>query len=753
MYEPRPKQLEILAYRSGRMGVSAVPGSGKTQTLSYLAAELVASGMLADGQEVLVVTLVNSAVNNFAHRVASFIQSRGLVAGIGYRVRTLHGLAHDIVRERPGLVGLSDGFQIIDERAAEGILQGASDTWLRGHPEALDAVLVPELGERELRRVRDRDWPDLVRSMATSLIRQAKDLRLTPADLRRALEPSPEAFPLMEMGSAIYADYQRALASRGAVDFDDLIALALTALESDPEYLERLRNRWPFILEDEAQDSSRLQEEILRLLEGREGNWVRVGDPNQAIYETFTTANPQFLRDFLDEPDVLRREMPNSGRSTRSILRLANYLIDWTQFEHPTVSLRGALTPPHIEPTPPGDPQPNPEDDPRGVQLVDLAYTPAEELKAVVTSIEGWLPDNLEKTVAVLVPRNQRGFEVVGALKARGIPYVELLQSTRATRETAGALTHLLKHLAEPEASKYLESAFRVWRREDREDEEAWGRVKRGAALLKKVRRAEDFLWPRLDRDWLSEQGLEETDLELHHLLQAFRDITQRWHAASLLPIDQLIMTLAQDLFADPVDLALSQKLASLLGRTSAANPSWRLPEFSRELEVVAKNERRFLGLSDDDTGFDPEAHRGEVVVATVHKAKGLEWDRVYLMSVNNYDFPSDMPHDSYIAERWFVREALNLEAESMAQFEAAVLGRPYVEGYATKRARLDYAAERLRLLYVGITRAKTEMIVTWNTGRNGERQQSVPFIALKVFWEGVLADTSGQDARIAGEG
>ncbi len=101
------------------------------------------------------------------------------------------------------------------------------------------------------------------------------------------------------MGAAIYADYQRALAYRGAVDFDDLIRLALQALESDEALLLRLRQRWPYILEDEAQDSSRLQERILRTLAGPTGNWVRVGDPNQAIFETFTTASPEHLRRFL----------------------------------------------------------------------------------------------------------------------------------------------------------------------------------------------------------------------------------------------------------------------------------------------------------------------------------------------------------------------------------------------------------------------------------------------------------------------
>src|SRR5512136_522817 len=125
MVQLRPAQEEIMRYRSGKMGVSAVPGSGKTWTLSLLAAEIIASGVLADDQEVLIVTLVNSAVDNFYQRVSGFVSSAGLLPNLGYRVRTLHGLAHDIVRERPGLVGLADDFQIIDERLTEQILEDA----------------------------------------------------------------------------------------------------------------------------------------------------------------------------------------------------------------------------------------------------------------------------------------------------------------------------------------------------------------------------------------------------------------------------------------------------------------------------------------------------------------------------------------------------------------------------------------------------------------------------------------------------
>ena len=227
----------------------------------------------------LIVTLVNSAVDNFARRVDELVQERGLLPHVGYRVRTLHGLAHDIVRERPDLVGLANDFSIVDERDATRILQEAAEAWIAAHPDAADQWLNPDLDERKRDWVRRDHWPKLVATLGGNFIRLAKDLELTPALLREridrlsgsspeteSLAPSPQS--LLDMGLAIYTDYQRALSYRGAVDYDDLIRLALEALQLDGEYLKRLQARWPFILEDEAQDSSRLQEKILRLLAG-----------------------------------------------------------------------------------------------------------------------------------------------------------------------------------------------------------------------------------------------------------------------------------------------------------------------------------------------------------------------------------------------------------------------------------------------------------------------------------------------------
>ena len=134
-FRPRPMQQPVIDYTGGKMGVAAVPGSGKTHTLSYLAARLIVDGHVEDDQEILIVTLVNSSVDNFSARVAGFVQEYGLLPDFGYRVRTLHGLAHDIVRERPDLVGLSNRFSIVDENEASDILRSTVTTWLRSHPE------------------------------------------------------------------------------------------------------------------------------------------------------------------------------------------------------------------------------------------------------------------------------------------------------------------------------------------------------------------------------------------------------------------------------------------------------------------------------------------------------------------------------------------------------------------------------------------------------------------------------------------
>jgi DNA helicase-2/ATP-dependent DNA helicase PcrA len=772
--DPRPAQLSILEYSQGWMGISAVPGSGKTHTLSALAAQLLVDERLAPEQEVLVVTLVNSAVRNFSQRIAWFIEGEGLLPDLGYRVRTLHGLANDILRERPDLAGLSDRFQILDEREGEQIMKDVSLNWLKAHPQFIDAYLNPEIDDSKVNSIRQQ-FPGLISTIAGAFIRIAKDQQTTPQLLSQKLAALSRPPLLLQMGCEIFSDYQRALAYRSAVDFDDLIRLALQVLQTDPDYLTRLRYRWPYILEDEAQDSSRLQEEILKLLAGPEGNWVRVGDPNQAIYETFTTANPHYLLDFKKLPGVTSLSLPNSGRSSQSILRLANYLIDWTREEHPHEELRDALNPPHILPVPPGDPQPNPEDNPDGIYLSHIKYTPEEEVAAVVKSLRRWLPEHPDQTVAVLTPRNERGNEVVAALKKAGIEPIELLRSSLSTRQTADLLATILRYLSDPASTQKLCAVYRLLRedasrqaaksaKEESSNQENLASLHQTsspssspnlrasvvkdfsaitqstAALLSHCAHLEEYLLPTPEHDWLFELSDEDAPPAVRQELEILRVLILPWQKATVLPVDQLLLTIAQDIFERPTELALAHKLALVLETMAQNHPDWHLPEFCEELAVVARNERKFLGFAEEDAGFDPNEHKGKVVVATIHKAKGLEWDRVYLMSVNNYDFPSLDFSDTYYSEKWFVRDHLNLEAETLLLLQGLIADDPALiaieEGFATRESRQEYAAERLRLLFVGITRARRELTITWNSGRRGDCTPAYPLLEMQRWWE-----------------
>jgi DNA helicase II / ATP-dependent DNA helicase PcrA len=776
-FTPRYSQQEILKYRGGRLGIAAVPGAGKTHILSALAAQIIHSGALDSDQEVLIVTLVNSAVDNFESRIKRFFDNP-LQALYKYRVRTLHGLAHDIVREKPSRVGLEDRFSIIDEREAGYIRKDAVNAWLASH--SLDDYLDPVLEQSKRDWIRRDQLPDMVDSLALAFIRSSKDRLLTPEMLRLKLDQSPAPLPLAELGWSIYADYQRALAYRGSVDFDDLIRLALTLLETDDEFLQRLRYRYPFVLEDEAQDSSLSQQRILGLLTGEGGNWVRVGDPNQAIFETFTTADPELLREFIRKNP--HADMPESGRSQPSVISLANHLIDWVMTSHPDENAQSALSTPYIVPVPGDDPQRNPPNKPEAIKFINKRYTPEEELEAVVKSVKGLLdsvwdfPDHEKPTIAILVPRNHRGIEVIDSLKRRGVETIELISSTSSTRAAAGSLNYLLSYLADPQSARKLAKAYEVWRRDWRTtpasrvvqqssvDVESGEEVETElevvtpekpdaeiaklhsvtlstvARLLRKMDNVEDFVAPHQADKWLAAVGKDEPE-HIVQELQEFRINVQRWLSAVMLPIDQLVLTLAQDVFTSAPDLALAHKLALVLGQSADEHPDWRLPELTSELAVIAKNERRFIGFSSDDSGFDPELHRGKVVVTTMHKAKGLEWDRVYMMSVNNYDFPSNMPNDRFISEKWFIRSGLDLSAEALAQLAALDSTSEYdwyEEGTATVRSRLNYVKERLRLFFVGITRAKRELIVTWNSGRQGDATPSLPLAELMGWWEGM---------------
>lgn len=200
-----------------------------------------------------------------------------------------------------------------------------------------------------------------------------------------------------------------------------------------------------------------------------------------------------------------------------------------------------------------------------------------------------------------------------------------LLRSTLTTRQAACVLANLLLYLADPAAAPKLARVDEVWRRDLREGQRGVGRGSGGrqqAAAPHRSRRGLRLAAGRPLTGWTRWRSTPTSAADL----EDFRRLVQRWQGAVLLPIDQAVLTLAQDLFSEPGDLALAHKLAVSLEQIAQQKPDWRLPEADQRATTIARNERRFLGFSEEDSGFDPDKYKGQVVVATLHKAKGLEW-------------------------------------------------------------------------------------------------------------------------------
>lgn len=722
-FTPRKSQEQILNYTGGTLGISAVPGSGKTQILSALAAKLLVEGNVKPGQEILIVTLVNSAVENFASRIERFVKLNGLFPNVGYRVRTLHGLAFDILREDPSLVGLDSSFSVIDEKDAAALRAQIIKRWMNAHPDEVGMLLKDDLSTYNRGQVMNKDLPLALESFALAFIRTAKDANVSPSQLIAKVDK--DAPILLAAGTEMYDQYQKNLTMRGMLDFDDLISLALASLRHSPELADRLRAKFAYILEDEAQDSSLTQERILRAITN--GNWVRVGDPNQAIYETFTTASPEFLIDFIRAAD-LQVDLPETGRCQPSVMRLANDLIRWTNDHHPIARCRDALRQPYMIETAPNDPQQNPADRPDKVVLFDEAINPDREIEIAASAAKKYVKNNPEKTIAILATTNKKGIRVIEKLRELDVPFVENLNSSNETRVIIQQINIALAFLDEPTSAPKTRKALELLvERTLPEEDKAFAQS--ALASIKKIKVAEEVF--TLDQVFEDPFEVKEFAPKMTRLIDRIRI----WLKGVLLPVDQIILLIGQDLFREPTELALVHKLAFHVRQGKTISRTWGLGETISELSVISTNQKKFVGFSASEANFDPDAHRGKVLVSTIHKAKGLEWDKVIILSVNNFDFPGYQEGDQYLSEKWFLHGGLNMEAEGVSQLRAT-MGYGEVDGYeglrATDRARIELVKERLRVLYVAITRAREELALTWNTGK----KNATPAIAFSALEE-----------------
>ena len=265
----------------------------------------------------------------------------------------------------------------------------------------------------------------------------------------------------------------------------------------------------------------------------------------------------------------------------------------------------------------------------------------------------------------------------------------------------------------------------------------------------------EGLLYPEPGKSaWDALPPRPETTTEDRVVIERFATQAARWLRASTLPIEEYLLTVASELFRSPFDLALAQQIALMMRRISDDRPAWRLTDLAAELKDIAFGARGLAGLERNELGFEPR--QGRITVSTMHKAKGLEWDLVYLVAADRQWFPS-MPDDCLMASV----EALDgdPEAEVAALVHSLLVEDASVAGAhsPTHDAHLDLIAERLRLLYVGITRAKRNLSISWSadpsTANSRHPRQIAPVLEelrrLQLSLRSTpLADTATSGAR-----
>lgn len=717
----RPAQAEILKYENGRLAISAVPGSGKTFTLSLLAAQLIANGRLdpAAGQQILIVTYLNSSVDNFRARIRKRLEELELPPA-GFDVRTLHSLALEIVRlSESGLGAENNGPDVLDDGRSSDALSQAVAGWIDAHPEQWYAFLPDDSPQMRAR------WRDVTERTARAFIRAAKNERYRPEEIMRRLEigdwrldnDSPNLqsqiseSPLLWMMAGIYGRYQTLLSRQGALDFDDLIWQATDLLRDRPHFADELRRRWPYVLEDEAQDSVPLQEVLLTYLTGPDGNWVRVGDPNQAITSTFTAAHPRFFNAFIDQPGVVSRPLPNSGRCAPLILGAANAILHWTLDKHPVEEVRAhAFRRQDILPTPPGDAQPNPPDSEANIRIQVYKHREDEELPKIAQLAHRYAKERPDHTLAILVPTNQIGYQIAEHLDDLDADYDNLLRGGSREREIAAGMHAILAVLADPLNGKALANAHASLHElghpaAQATDEE----LPRLHTILRSVHRPEALLFPESEEELaraLPAGVAGEDELER---IGRFASFMQRMFALRSLPIDDLALALGDELFAwgtevHESDLSIAYQIASILRRWRDVQPDWRLPDLVSQLSDVAQGRRSLPISAPADYGYEPTPSR--ITLNTQHSAKGLEWDAVFLVGIDGFWIPGSL-EAPFLGVHDFLGGDPTAEAAAQLRYLMAGDAGVYNGRSPTESAHIEIICERLRLLYVGVTRAR----------------------------------------------
>jgi DNA helicase II / ATP-dependent DNA helicase PcrA len=738
----RPGQREMADWQGGPLAVSAVPGAGKSHGMAAAAAIAIATHPLGRSQQLVLVTFTRSAALHLKQKVRAFLKELDLPQ-TGFMVQTLHSLALNIASRHPQRSGLDLAHTaLISPYQSHRLIRQCVEQWIQAQPQLYRQLLeVGTLSGEEGERLRRQSAlrTDILPALAQIVVHEAKSSGLTPEDLLHLAERLPDELPILAIASGLYTQYNTLLRKTGWIDYDDMILGALQVLE-DPSILQSWQTQVFAVFEDEAQDSTPLQFKLLELLatdpaQSDRLNLIRVGDPNQAINSTFTPADPIYFRDFCQHQQRQERQPPakmtQSARSCQPIIDVANYMLNWAN-RSPQVGIEQPFEPQMIQPVADKGESGNPGPLGRGVELyvpLDI-YRSAESIAQRVIDI---LAEHPDYRVAVLVRENRQArflADVLSEPKRYGlsvdlaqhdIPIYDVGASDRRSHVPAEMLA-MMQFLARPHSPEYFKAALATLAQRQAIQPYDFNQISI---------EPEQFLYPSpiaSDQD-KPEQNKSQSDVQPNvsqsDTLLEIRDtciklLQARWE----LPLFRLISFLAEALNYDAAELATADKLATRLNQQEG-DLATMVATLSALQDIVSNERFDPVDLDSDESQY---TRPHQLTLMTMHKAKGLDWDAVFLPFLHANTIPGNLrvPLTAQFLGDYTLSEV------ARAQIRASlhdIYPLPLVQDAWTQAKNLK-TAEEFRLLYVAITRAKRLLWLsaaqnapyTWGTF-NWERQ------------------------------
>jgi len=636
--------------------VLAGVGTGKTTVIARRIAFLISEGLVQRPSQLLVFTFSRWAAEEMLDRAFEWVGYGALDAWVA----TFHSVCERILRENAPLVGLPPDFAVLDEW--EQRLFVLDHLW-----ELPWGRLRPRVARQPLRMI----------GPVLSLLSRVKDEAVSPEAFSAwaddADEQGDEPLPAREL-AAVYGEYQRLLAQEGAVDFGDLILHAVRLLEENPGVLAGYQRRFPYILADEFQDTSRAQFRLVQMLGGHR-NITAVGDDDQAIYG-FRGVPWDNLRAFLSHFAEARVVvLTRNYRSTQEILDAAGRLVRHNQYRLEALSERGEVEVPITKELrscaePSTGPKPIHRHFPSVLEEAEYLACEAARLAA-----EG-IP---YRQMAALYRNRYRPDPYLRALSEQGVPWVLGGRSGEGLfdQEDVKLIVSFFRQVSDPEDSQALHhlagSELYDVPAED---------LARLTALASRENRALSELVSAATRGAMecSAEGRGRLERLLDDLAHS-RELSRRRPAGQVLYEFLSTRTGHLERLAGATDQMAVRRLEQV---------AQFFEQVIRRFEQVARHDRVpwFVSYLENlmALGYNPlvgEAEPGSeaLQVLTFHQAKGLEYEAVFLTGLVEDYMPGRARRPAFPLPEELVGDDIP--------------------------ADVAHLEEQRRLFYVGVTRAK----------------------------------------------